>query len=841
MEEMKKTLKTSSTRFRGQPAASADLPRPSGVAVPLLALLLVLAAGCTLGSRSGSLYVSPTGNDGNDCRSAARPCLHIQAAIDKAVSNDTIHIAAGVYRESIDVSVSVSLLGASSDTTIIDATGPDIALELLPAGGPAAGGLNVLISGLSIRNGLGGNSGGLYVGENAILTMLSSSIQGNTSDGSGAGIANYGDASLLGVTISANTGTDCVGVDNHGTLVIDRGDITGHTLQPGRSAICNSADGRLTLRSTRVHENPGGRAILNDGGIMAIVGTQISGHSVDGDGGAILNRGQLTIGGGSLRGNSATGRGGAIFNVNGLILTNVIIDGNTSNGDGGGINNTAGVIVNGGTISNNRALTTGRGGGIYNEGGVQMSAATLDHNQAVGDGGGIFNLGAVLISASTISRNESIGEAGFFEGNGGGIANEYHGDDLEHYTLTITDSTFSENLARYSGGAIYNICAADISGSTFLRNYASSGGGAIAVEGIPCGGVLGLRLRNSTLSQNSTGIRLGMEFLVENVTVANSGDFGFLFAIGNPLSAPFEQIVRNNILSGNNPNCGGSPVANHPSSGHNLDSDGSCNFFGAGDLSEVDPGLLPLGDYGGPTQTHAVDDTSPAVGRGECTLPTDQRGVARPQPAGGACDIGAYEVIPEAAVPGHAPLVEATPTSGASASPVFTFTQQANCRLGPNTLYESLGFGQVGEQVPILGLSDPAGWYYVQLPTEARCFAAGSTGDVNGSLDGLPVVPAPPLPVATSTPLPPAAPSLSLNNHVCDATQYVVRLGWKDVEGETGYRVYRDGSLIATLGANAILYDDVSPDYNAHAYRVEAFNSAGVSSSVTVSSEGCLY
>jgi hypothetical protein len=234
-----------------------------------------------------------------------------------------------------------------------------------------------------------------------------------------------------------------------------------------------------------------------------------------------------------------------------------------------------------------------------------------------------------------------------------------------------------------------------------------------------------------------------------------------------------------------------------------------------------------------------VDDTSPAVGRGECTLPTDQRGVSRPQ--GGGCDIGAYEVVPGPAVPGRAPLTPPTATAPSSTGPVFTFTQQANCRKGPGTAYESLGFGQVGEQVPIQGLSDPPGWYYVQLPTEARCFAAGSTGDASGPLDGLPVVPAPPLPVATATSAPPSAPLLTVSNQVCDATQYVVRLGWKDVEGETGYRVYRDGSLIATLAANATVYDDTSPDYNAHAYRVESFNAIGASSSASKNSEGCLY
>jgi hypothetical protein len=184
------------------------------------------------------------------------------------------------------------------------------------------------------------------------------------------------------------------------------------------------------------------------------------------------------------------------------------------------------------------------------------------------------------------------------------------------------------------------------------------------------------------------------------------------------------------------------------------------------------------------------------------------------------------------------------PSAVATSLPLFTFTQQANCRKGPGTAYESMGFGQVGQQVPIEGLSDPLGWYYVQLQNGARCFAAGSTGDVSGSLDGLPVIPAPPLPVTptpTPTLAPPAAPVLSVSDQVCDASQYAVRLSWKDVEGEAGYRVYRDGALVATLGANATVYDDLSPDFNSHDYRVEAFNAAGAASSATESSEGCVY
>ena len=96
-------------------------------------------------------------------------------------------------------------------------------------------------------------------------------------------------------------------------------------------------------------------------------------------------------------------------------------------------------------------------------------------------------------------------------------------------------------------------------------------------------------------------------------------------------------------------------------------------------------------------------------------------------------------------------------------------------------------------------------------------------------------------PTTPSSPSTPSAPSLSLSNKTCDSNAYVVHLSWTDVDGEDGYRVYRDGSLIATVGAGSSSYDDTSPDYSSHAYRVEAYNAAGAASSGSKSSEGCLY
>ncbi len=67
-------------------------------------------------------------------------------------------------------------------------------------------------------------------------------------------------------------------------------------------------------------------------------------------------------------------------------------------------------------------------------------------------------------------------------------------------------------------------------------------------------------------------------------------------------------------------------------------------------------------------------------------------------------------------------------------------------------------------------------------------------------------------------------------------------LGWIDVaDNEDGYRLYRDGALIATWGTNAKGYTD-NPPYGApYIYDVEAHNSAGASSRPKVQEPGYIY
>jgi hypothetical protein len=124
------------------------------------------------------------------------------------------------------------------------------------------------------------------------------------------------------------------------------------------------------------------------------------------------------------------------------------------------------------------------------------------------------------------------------------------------------------------------------------------------------------------------------------------------------LGTPATQL-RNALLASNpGGNCAGTLQADR---GHNLGfGDPSCPAGFAG----ADPKLGALQDNGGATQTIALGtgsaalDAVPATGAG-CPA-TDQRGVPRPAPAGGACDIGAYELAP--------PVLSTTTTTAITAT-----------------------------------------------------------------------------------------------------------------------------------------------------------------------------
>jgi hypothetical protein len=107
-----------------------------------------------------------------------------------------------------------------------------------------------------------------------------------------------------------------------------------------------------------------------------------------------------------------------------------------------------------------------------------------------------------------------------------------------------------------------------------------------------------------------------------------------------------EVVLRNNLIAGNlaaaaPSDCGGQFVADAP----NLIHDGNCSVTGTAPISAV-PLLGPLGNYGGPTATHALLAGSPGIGAAApafCTAAPLNGRDQRDAPRTGSCDLGAFE------------------------------------------------------------------------------------------------------------------------------------------------------------------------------------------------------
>ena len=323
------------------------------------------------------------------------------------------------------------------------------------------------------------------------------------------------------------------------------------------------------------------------------------------------------------------------------------------------------------TIANGRNTF---GGGIYNHGTLTVTNSTFSDNVAVYDGAGIYNTHTLTLVNSVFSNNSAFQSGGgiysssttavmtvtnsVFSGN---FAVDEGGAIRSGGTLTVTNSTFSDNSAQ-SGGGIEHLGNLTVADSTFLNNSASFGGG-IANDGALTTG----NITNTTFSNNSAidggGITNSGVLTVTNSTFSNNSASAFGGGIHN--YTYFSLTIVNSTFSNNSATKSGAGIynynwgilnyantliANSTSVGecvnlgtlglniNNLVEDGSCSASLNGD-----PKLGPLTNNGGSTQTFALLAGSPAINAGDdASCPsTDQRGVTRPY--GSHCDIGAYE------------------------------------------------------------------------------------------------------------------------------------------------------------------------------------------------------
>ena len=365
------------------------------------------------------------------------------------------------------------------------------------------------------------------------------------------------------------------------------------------SAVFNDK-GMLVVSGSRVRNNFQG--ITTHLGEVLVDGSEFAGNFREGgDGAAILsNHSRVTIAGSTFSGNRAV-RGGAIYTNDQLTITNSSFQ------------------------DNHATLQTripGGGGALYvaGSGVASLQNTRITGNSSARDGGGIYAGGKLVLSRVIVEGNRAL------QGKGGGICfslreKKSHPQKSASTSsdLVVAHSLVATNRAKSGAGIYFKGAVAVVENSTLSGNQALQAGGG--VYNLSRSNAVGISLRNVTLSGNRTVPGRG-----GNITNGK----GQLTLMATLLDAPADG--------------GGNCSGTISSLGYNLDSDGSCNLTGKGDISGVAVSLDILSGNGDTIVTHALKSGSPAIDVVPVELcpDLDQRFHYR---KGGAqrCDIGAFE------------------------------------------------------------------------------------------------------------------------------------------------------------------------------------------------------
>lgn len=167
--------------------------------------------------------------------------------------------------------------------------------------------------------------------------------------------------------------------------------------------------------------------------------------------------------------------------------------------------------------------------------------------------------------------------------------------------------------------------------------------------------------------------------------------------------------------------------------------------------------------------------------------------------------------------------------------PLLTVNEPTNCRTGPGQSYDVLFTLLAGASVEIVGRYPTNNYWTVKVQgLDEPCWIWGEYSTASGSYWTVPSA----MPPATVTASPPGAPSISNWEYTCGFGNATISLEWSDrAENESGYRIYRNDELVADLPPNSNAYSEVIVLEGSEtiAYRIEAYNSTGASSSSTIS------
>ncbi len=266
---------------------------------------------------------------------------------------------------------------------------------------------------------------------------------------------------------------------------------------------------------------------------------------------------------------------------------------------------------------------------------ARLNAFTVRNGDAgAADGGGILNQGTISLTNSTLTNNGARGGGGITSRSGQASINNstisrnntyYYGSGVwnDGGALFITDSTVSGN----TGGGFRDGAVVSTGGSATLVNATISGNSS---SGQGAGGFLNWasvsKIINSTVSGN-TGNGYGGGIVnifsgtltLMNVTVADNTDIQANPAPAGGIYTDSGTVtIKNTIIANNTVGVNQIPAdclnsIPMTSLGHNLAGDSTCGLGGSGDLNNTNPLLVPLASNGGPTMTRALQPGSPAI------------------------------------------------------------------------------------------------------------------------------------------------------------------------------------------------------------------------------------
>ena len=253
--------------------------------------------------------------------------------------------------------------------------------------------------------------GGVRNGESGSLTVADSNVSANTAVQFGGGIHNIAQVEIAESVIATNhAGRGAGGLDNWlgGIMSLVGSTVGGNTAGEVAGGIGNH--GMLTVINTTVSDN---QATARSGGglrnwaELVIIDSTVSENTAGEDGGGIRNEGSgiLAVTGTTVSANEAAS-GGGVSNSGEATLTDNTVSSNSANEGGGVLNDETGnLTVTRSTVSENSSGAWT--GGIRNYGLAQIIDTTVSNNTAVNSTAGISNRppGTMTVTGVTVSEN----------------------------------------------------------------------------------------------------------------------------------------------------------------------------------------------------------------------------------------------------------------------------------------------------------------------------------------------------------------------------------------------------------------------------------------------------